>query len=451
MFVTPSLIISADGARENNQYFIDEPGSGEIGQFDLKQLEEKDHEALVPIIRDYLLNTTEPPIAMAMLGYAAYSIIEPFLLYMLHQNRFALFISGLSGRGKSHVAGHFYHLFGDFRNVPSWTSAGNSIVKMGNYINGGLLVIDDFKNENVKEDEALRVFQNYADRNGRARLDRNAALRKTEEMRSGFMATGEHSLTNQASTVARIVNLEMTAMITEEQKQINAQVVRAYRLLPGFFPLFIQQIICADWNTLSRQCELDIKSFEDAIGSKPNSTTVAANHGILLFSTRLVLEYAFGDRAVANEKVELVRQYLLERINVTLEDVGSLQSHEKFIQKLRNMFSRGEVAFKQTDGYGNYVVDVTDNSKAVIIGQINRNKVVHLDLPNAYDLVCQSSRRMGKDFTYPLKDLKRDLVQSGIIGEESESVKVSGRSKRLYRMSKNVFEDIEEPVVPEAA
>ena len=236
-------------------------------------------------------------------------------------------------------------------------------------------------------------------------MTRSIELRTTEPMRCGLMTTGEHSVTQEASSVARIVNLEMTNLITEEQRLNNARVVGAYDLLPGFFPGFIQWILNADWEQLIEECEGCISEFENYAGARPNATRVAANHAILLFSTRLVLSYLFNDESVVKERMELVRQYLIGRMDATLENVGLLQPHEKFIQILRNMHSRNEVGFSNSS----QALSMPDTF-AKSIGYITTTKTIYLDVDNAYDLVVKFSHTLGRPFTYPLIDLKRDPV-----------------------------------------
>ena len=149
VYVTPSTIITKDEVQTNNKYFITETYSAEIGGFDFCILKDEDKKNLFRIISEYLLNATEPAIAMSMLGYAAYSIIEPIINGHLQQNRFALFISGPSGRGKSYIATLYYHLFGNFTTCASWTSTVNSLNQMGHYLNGGMFLVDDFKDQNI--------------------------------------------------------------------------------------------------------------------------------------------------------------------------------------------------------------------------------------------------------------------------------------------------------------
>lgn len=436
LFVTPSVIITKESIQPNTKYFIKETNSVEIGNFDLCILKDEDKKNLFRIISEYLLNATEPEIAMSMLGYAAYSIIEPFINEHLRQNRFALFISGPSGRGKTHIATHFYHLFGNFSSITSWTSTVNSLNQMGHYLNGGMFLVDDFKNKNISLDESLKLFQNYADHNGRSRMTRTIDLQITKPMRCGLMTTGEHSVTQEASSVARIVNLEMTKLVAEEQKMINAQIVRAYELFPGFFPDFIKGILNADWKQLIAECESYIQEFEKRAGDRPNGTRVASNHAILLFSTRLVLSYLFGDEALVKEKVEQARKYLEDRMDATLLSVSSFQNHEQFLQMLRNMLSRNEVSFSVSSK----TLNMTETNSKTIGHQASTGSL-YLDVDNAYDHVVKTARMMGREFTYPLLDLKRDLILNGIIVQKSEKVTVDKKGKRMFKMLKNIYDD----------
>ena len=134
--------------------------------------------------------------------------------------------------------------------------------------------------------------------------------------------------------------------------------------------------------------------------------------------------------------MELVRQYLIGRMDATLENVGLLQPHEKFIQILRNMHSRNEVGFSNSS----QALSMPDTF-AKSIGYITTTKTIYLDVDNAYDLVVKFSHTLGRPFTYPLIDLKRDLCKNGITVQKSENVKIDGKGKRMFKLLKNVFED----------
>ena len=143
---------------------------------------------------------------------------------------FSVFISGLTGTGKSEEAALHQQHFGaamNARQLPaSWSSTANAIEAIAFAAKDALLTVDDFAPSGGQNDinryhkEAERLFRGQGNSAGRLRMRADSSLRPEKAARGMILATGE-DIPRVHSIRARILVLEMT------QKTLNWEYLRS--------------------------------------------------------------------------------------------------------------------------------------------------------------------------------------------------------------------------------
>src|SRR5262249_39745360 len=142
-----------------------------------------------------------------LLGASAAAVLYPFAK---GAGRFALWLVGLTGSGKSFAAKLFANFFGDFplesASFTTWGATGNFIQRQGYFFKDALYLVDDYKPELVKnQQEVVKVLQAYADNTARGRLRADATANVLRPIRGLMVCTGEDVPDQHASAVARSV------------------------------------------------------------------------------------------------------------------------------------------------------------------------------------------------------------------------------------------------------
>src|SRR5262249_15743136 len=92
-----------------------------------------------------LLALHDPTVAHTLLGGAAAAFLYPFVQGV---GRFALWLVGLTGSGKSFSAKLFANFFGDFplesAAFTTWGATGNFIQRQGYFFKDALYLVDDY-------------------------------------------------------------------------------------------------------------------------------------------------------------------------------------------------------------------------------------------------------------------------------------------------------------------
>lgn len=137
---------------------------------------------------------------------------------VLRQPDFSLHITGPTGGGKSEFAALAQAHWGsgfDARHLPGhWSSTANALERLTFCAKDALLVVDDFAPSGTSADvarlhrDADRLLRAAGNQGGRARLNRDVALRKTMHPRALILSTGEDVPRGQ-SLRSRILVIEI--------------------------------------------------------------------------------------------------------------------------------------------------------------------------------------------------------------------------------------------------
>src|SRR5262249_16825090 len=127
------------------------------------------------VVRD-LLRCHDRTVTYPLLGAVALACLYRFAEGC---SRPAIWLTGITGGGKSFIAKLFSNFFGRFSmegdgSTASWTGTANYIQRQGYFFKDALYLVDDYKPEVIQHQNIVRVLQNYADNTARGRLNADA-------------------------------------------------------------------------------------------------------------------------------------------------------------------------------------------------------------------------------------------------------------------------------------
>ena len=234
------------------------------------------------IVEDLLQLCPDPKVGYSLLAGAALSVLYRFTEGM---NRVLLWVVGLSGNGKSHMAKLVQNLFGDFpiageKAVISWASTVKRIQHEGYYFRDAMYLVDDYKPEHCRPGDATWLLQAYADSAARSRLRADATAAETREIRGLLVCTGEDVPDHSASATARLIKIPYPVGAKDLERGQRCQRERVN--YPGVMADFIRHVIANNRGPAfaARVAELQNRYYQEVSGSD-NDVRIASNFAML--------------------------------------------------------------------------------------------------------------------------------------------------------------------------
>lgn len=205
----PSGVVTADGHRAY--------GPGDETRVELTGQGVAAHLGFRPLAAEQVLPAKRHVVEDLLCAHDArvtHSLLAAVALAVLYRHadglgRFALWLRGLTGAGKSFTAKLFANFFGDFPvssgRFATWGSTPNFVQNQGYYFKDALYLVDDFKSDVTRYDQVVRVLQAYADNAARGRLNAKAVASPAREIRGVLVSTAEDLPEHSASLSARTV------------------------------------------------------------------------------------------------------------------------------------------------------------------------------------------------------------------------------------------------------
>jgi hypothetical protein len=297
-FLVPGGAITAQGFAK--------AGTHPAAEVDLSEEELARYLALRPLDGDELvrlkrhvvedlLACQDKSVTYPLLAAAALAVLMPFAAGMGCP---ALWLTGLSGTGKSFIAMLMANFFGAFPpgavgRFATWSATPNYLQRQGYFFRNALFLIDDFKPEVIRPREVVRLLQTYADGTARGRLKPNSRTNVSRPIRGLLVSTGEDILQQHASVLARTIVVRVP--------QGSKDLARGRRCLEechhysGVMGDFIRWLL-AEKRTASFAPRVDSwrqRYYSDVAGQQ-NDLRIACNLALLAGAFELIAEY-LGD------------------------------------------------------------------------------------------------------------------------------------------------------------
>ena len=341
-YLSPDVIIRQDGIEvldDKADLRVDLGAEVPACYLGLKKLEEDELLGVKQHIVTDLLGLNDPLVTHTLLGAVASAVLYPFAQ---GAGRFALWLVGLTGSGKSFTAKLFANFFGYFplesASFTTWSATGNFIQRQGYFFKDATYLVDDYKPELVKyPQEVVRVLQAYADNTARGRLRSDATANVMRPIRGLLVCTGEDIPEHHASAVARsvIVKLPQQAKNLVAGSRCKAE----YQNYSGVMADFIRWLLNEGRRDgfTQRFNQLQERYYNDVAGQQ-NDIRVATNLALLGAAFEKFAEY-LGD--VWDGWQEAVRKFVEEDLvairDGMLGEAKEQQVSEVFLRTLGDL------------------------------------------------------------------------------------------------------------------
>lgn len=238
-----------------------------------------------------LLCVHAPIVTRTLLAVCALAILLPFAG---GANRFALWLRGRTGVGKSTAAKLFMNLFGDFPpaspRFASWNSTANSIQREGHNFKDAPYLVDDYKPDIVRHADVVRILQANADGSARGRLRADGTPNPGREIRGLLVCTGEDVPEHSASALARSVIVTVPTYEMDQDRLDRCVAMSGdYR---GLTPDLIRFMLAGNWTgQFAELVGREQRRLHGLVVGRPNAARIAANHALLAVAFRVACEY----------------------------------------------------------------------------------------------------------------------------------------------------------------
>lgn len=174
------------------------------------------------------------------IGTVFLPIIDPFLGM---NKRYMLWIHGPSGTSKSTFATMLSCFYGEFDNetpAQTWDSTPFFIEKYGFYLKDIMFLIDNYRHKSFLDDRQRNLIHSYADKVSRGRLSNISNMKNSHPIRGFAISTGEDLPSGEASTVARLLPIEVECIASTKKKDYTQEYLPLFR---GITPYFIHYLL----------------------------------------------------------------------------------------------------------------------------------------------------------------------------------------------------------------
>ncbi|MBM4072795.1 MAG: hypothetical protein FJ271_28290 [Planctomycetes bacterium] len=293
-YLTPSVEISTAGIGRSGTdagIQVDLAAETPARHLDLKLIRGDDLLRVKRHIVADLLPLNDRSVTHTLLGATAAAVLYPFAA---GAGRFALWLVGRTGAGKSFVAKLFSNFFGNFpvssAQFTTWSATPNYVQRQGYFFKDALYLVDDYKPEVVQAYQVVRVLQTYADGSARGRLKSDATANVLRPIRGLLVCTGEDVPEHNASAVARSVIIK----VPQQAKNVAAgtRCLNECQNYAAVMADFIGWLITGNRMAAfaARFVELQQRYYSDVAGQQ-NDIRIATNLAQLGAAFELFAEY----------------------------------------------------------------------------------------------------------------------------------------------------------------
>ena len=350
-------------------------------------------------------------------------------------------LQGPSGGGKTflgNLAASFYGAFDD-RPLP-WTSTANAIESEGFLFRDALMFIDDFKTAIVNPKKVIRIIQNSANSQGRARLSSGGGYKliPMRGVRGLILSTGEDFISDVESVIGRtlLVNVE-----PDQNMEAGAACWRRrgeYRMLiPGLLQWMLSQ---NDWlGDFENRVVERIENLREAVANLSNGTRVASNWALNAFGFELFIRFSLDLGVIDDQRSQdLLNEYqkmIADHITDHADRLMLQDPVEVFFQVLSQKLATNAVRVK----------DLPDQDRGRLIGKMRDNgNIVCLFPDPTLEVIYGHFRSVGQRLPFAKETLRDALDREGLIirsgpGRVTHQVRMDGSRLQAWQFDANNF------------
>ena len=369
-------------------------------------------------------------VAPAHVAYPIWALVWLPILGEFITAAFVAWIEGQSGSLKSSLLAvalnHYGPEFHEYALPADWQGTVNSIEKLSYHAKDVLFVVDDFKpamsqTENRRmQDAAARVMRSVGNRQGRSRLDSNAAFKRTYTPRGVVASTAERGAAG-LSVKSRLLNIDIEPGDVSGERLASAQ---GQRHIYGYAMRGFIEWVASNWGDLAQSLPgrvADVRSMNSVEGQHkrlPNATATV----YIAFDVAMTYATEIGavDEVTANAHRDQCYEALQQIAKNTSEDVESQDPALMFVSTLVTLLAQKK-AFIAPKG-----LDIALGSEmGERLGWWDGTRVYLL--PSAYNAVYQFAQKQGETLALDPTTLAKELRRRGYLAETSSNRIQAGR------------------------
>lgn len=352
-YVMPSVIVDKDGVKPNTEMRLDLSAKAYARKYDFKILGDDEFVATMMNIKTDLLNTW--PRQWTMIGVS--HALLPITAHIFKERQQAsLFFEGLTGAGKTELAGALQWFWGNFERVLSLKSSGNGAMYEAYECKDALMVIDDFKGVDAAQTRAVHDLFHYGyDRNDTVKLNRDGTPRPLKAIRATLIGTGEQFITGEASAIARTILIETKRQDTTKTLDSYTRCQEFYPLYQGVTARFIHWILNVDTTSLRPKLNDVRLKLQTEFSSKQNAARIAVNLSINHLTWQLWAEFMLHSGVVGpKEKEDLIAEHWEHTVALASSTVTQCETEQNgriFAGALYDLINTRQVSIRDLEGY----------------------------------------------------------------------------------------------------
>ena len=432
-FITPSVLVSKDGVKVNDQYKVDLSGKGAAKDIDFQILGEDEINDILFHIKSDLLAAF--PKDMIFTGLA-HTLLAGVRTKLGIKQKPTLWYEGLSGTGNSAITKILQSFYGPSlgEKLPGWHGSSKYIMDYVHSFNDCLAVVDDYKESlgPYFKKAAKEVVQFSYDDVIRGTLTRTGTAKLGKHNRSLIMSSGEDTPSQEASIIARMIIIEChrrdTTLTEDKFERCKDRKHQYSAITPYFISWFLQQ----DEVMIEKKHDEIKKLMGNGLNGVQNADRITTNLSMNMLGWQLFVSFCEDKGAMTRvEGDQYIKDHwkILNDLKFQLaERCSEEQQSNIFIGAFRELLFAGEIRIEGLQGY-----DLRESAPVVGFykeGEEHAGRVyIRPDL--VMREVTNSLRNTG--FTLVKNSLASQLMDSGFIVDKGK-----GKFVKSVRYKKGV-------------
>jgi hypothetical protein len=438
-YISPSTIITKDGVLPHKDLKVDLSMAENARCLNIKILDDETHAQALQHIANDLLTLYDPTITYPTIGHV---FAAPLIQFLSDGSRYILWLRGLTGSGKSFLARRVQQFFGNFeeKDIVSWTSTMNFVQMVGFYFKDAIFLADDFKSSNVQnKKELIQKIQSYADNAGRGRLNADSTTKQTRPIRGLMISTGEDIPVSEASTLARMLTIDLPR--NEKKLEKGHRCLQYQHYYSGVMGRYIHWLLRSKRIGNIKGLEVNYQHyFYQDIAGQQNDSPISHNLAINMIGFECFCDFIsdteggiidfFDTRAMVEHHKELLKE--LRNKSITL--VRDEQASNIFLRTLMDLINAKRVAIQ----------DITSGDDQRNVVGFKKDGKIYIIPSLAFQEVQRVLRDSGNPLNFSTQEIGRQLMGDGLIKEyePNRSTKIvwwNGKTYRVLVFSAEVF------------
>jgi hypothetical protein len=364
---------------------------------------------------DNLLTLAPSNVMIPLLG----GVLQGPMLNAINAPSPMIHVHGTTGCHKTSITCAAMGLFGDFlpaQPSDTWTSTSNSIQRLGWHLKDMPILLDDYKAANVKPQQVTFLLQNYGDNMARGRLDSNSEIRAAFPIRGILISSGEDQPEGEASTLARILSVQLERRTVDRAKlsYIQQHAQRLHLLTIDYLTWLAAFPSPLNNNELYQATRTAILSRLEAEAEQAtNPGRIASNVAVLYAAWhtfgRFLEERGHWSPEQVKSWLQVCKKDLFHLAKAQLDVTSQERYSQIFLETIRSLVASGKAILLNLDATSQEML-----TSQVLIGAYDQ-KGTYLLSQASYDEVCKHLRSAGRSLGISKNALSQMLYQDGFL------------------------------------